>query len=559
MGAAQGLFQFAGAQALFSGSFTLATGISPSVCTLNVAPGSSSLRIGPLVLSYGGVRMTWRDCIVDKVESTVGEDGFVMWSVVILDRRWKWRGLGQISGNYNTRVGGTIDDTTRKSARRLIEMCLDAMGERDYNTSEVPTDIFPEIEWDYDPPAEAMAKICDDLGLVVVLDISDSVRIMRKGSGPSLPNIPSVTSYEQLVDPPELPSRVVVVGGPSRHSGWFQLEAVGLEESGEIKPIDDLFYRPAGGWSTVDLRTFYQVEERYRPLAQQSVFRMYRIKTPIAVPGVKGLIQDLNQILPTDPDTIERVMEDTKKPTRIYAKVRGVFYNGLDDFGVWSEDEGKPKSDEVGRSVTPDNFDIDTEKGIVKFSDAMYQLRVGTARPGGQGVYPATLTLNVACSFRDSETRALTRTEFDGGRGIGTDTAKKDPTARYVLRDDLVLAFWEEFDFEKGRFVQKNNIKTIAPLAAAIKKQIEAEYKTQSPVAASYDGIVPISPSGAVPSVTWSIGEDGRASTRASANFEDLRQPVPSRSESRFAERARAENAKKRNARLEREKARRGR
>ena len=206
MAAPQGLFQFAGAQALFSGSFTLATGISPSVCTLSVAPGARSLRIGPLVLSYGGVRMVWRDCIVDKVEASIGEDGFTTWQLSILDRRWKWRGLGRISGKYNTRVGGTIDDTTRKSARQLVDLCLKELRERNAVTAEVPTDIFPEVEWDYEPPAEAMAKLCDELGLVVVLDVTDRVRVMRKGSGPSLPNLPSVVAYESLVDPPELPS-----------------------------------------------------------------------------------------------------------------------------------------------------------------------------------------------------------------------------------------------------------------------------------------------------------------------------------------------------------------
>lgn len=549
MAAPQGLFQFAGAQALFSGSFTLATGISPSVCTLSVAPGARSLRIGPLVLSYGGVRMVWRDCIVDKVEASIGEDGFTTWQLSILDRRWKWRGLGKISGKYNTRVGGTIDDTTRKSARQLVDLCLKELRERNAVTAEVPTDIFPEVEWDYEPPAEALAKLCDELGLVVVLDVTDRVRVMRKGSGPPLPNLPSVVAYEALVDPPELPSEIVIVGGPTRYVGFVALVAVGLEADGTIKPIDELSYKPADGWGSVDLRSFYSVAEESRALAQQTVFKWYRvIDTVTGLPGRKDPVAR-ELLLPLDPDEAETIVDvETGRTEKRSSEVKGVFYNGTDAFGVFYDDAETPPEADDFQSLYSDSYDIDTERGIVKFPQAMYQLYIGSSRTGGSGIAPADLWLKIGLSLRDPETRAIERYEFRGSRKTGSPTP-----ARYVVRDDLVRV---RTIGEGGEWT--DNLDTLKPQAAAIRRQIEAEYKVETPVAASYDGIVPISPSGAVPSVSWTIADSGRASTRASIHFEDLTQPVPSRAESRFAERARAENARKKLARAERDRIRRG-
>lgn len=549
MAAPQGLFQFAGTQALFSGSFTLATGISPSVCNLDVAPGSSSLRIGPLVLRYGSTMMTWSDCIVDAVESRVDESGFITWSVSILDRRWKWRGLGKISGQYNTRTNGVMIESTRKSAKKLVELCLNEMKERNYDIAAVPTTIYPEVDWDYEAPAEALASLCDDLGLVVVLDNRDTVRIMAKGQGPLLPRTGSEVSYSQTVNAPEVPSEVIVVGGQTRYVAGWKLEAVGVEADGAIKPIDELSYKPADGWSTVDIKTFFQVDEESRQLAQESVFRWYRIRCneefPFEIEDKK--ITNLWQLLPTDDDVEEvRRVSDTGETIISASYVKGVFYNGQDNYGVWYDDKEEPPEVDDKRSLLADEFRIDAKQGIVKFREPVYQLYIGSLRAGGSNIEPADLWWHIGLVIRDESTRAAERHEFRGSRNTGSGAPP-----RYVIRDELIKVK----NFADGKW--RDNLKELTPQASAIRKQIEAEYQTQQPAAAVWDGIIPVSPSGATPSVTWTIDESGRSSTRATIHIEDYSAPIPTRNQSRFAERARAANAKKRVARAERERLRR--
>ena len=98
MAAPQGYFSFLGVRGLYEASGTLSTGISPSTFNLSVEARSFTPHVGPLVIGYGSEAIRFSDCIVDRIESVVDGSGFEVWRLTILDRRWKWRSLGRISG-----------------------------------------------------------------------------------------------------------------------------------------------------------------------------------------------------------------------------------------------------------------------------------------------------------------------------------------------------------------------------------------------------------------------------------------------------------------------------
>jgi hypothetical protein len=107
--------------------------------------------------------------------------------------------------------------------------------------------------------------------------------------------------------------------------------------------------------------------------------------------------------------------------------------------------------------------------------------------------------------------------------------------------------------------VTKDNKAEIEKWAEAQWKAVASEYADKNPVSAMYEGFVALSPSGAVTSVSWNVSEAGIATTKAAYQLEDFSLPVPTRTETRFAERARAMNARKAAARADRENARRDR
>src|SRR5690606_20732189 len=120
----------------------------------------------------------------------------------------------------------------------------------------------------------------------------NTVAIRKLGYGPGgrhspMPQGPLTPNTSEGLDPPERPDSLVLVTGNKRFQGDFEIEAIGLTKAGKYLPIDDLPYKPAGGWEAqFDWAKFPGVtDEADRALAVKSVGRLYRIKTPFRVPG----------------------------------------------------------------------------------------------------------------------------------------------------------------------------------------------------------------------------------------------------------------------------------
>ncbi len=162
--------------------------------------------------------------------------------------------------------------------------------------------------------------------------------IRRIGVGAAL-DLTGALETSLTFDPPECPDTIAVVGGADRYQVDFPLEAVGVEEGNSqnadrLVPIDKLSYKPANGWSLVDLPYFHQVAAAFRALARKSVLRYYRIKVPVTIPGYDGpdgsVVKVLEQLLPIEDEQVAQAVENGQL-ANLPASVQGVWYPNLGD------------------------------------------------------------------------------------------------------------------------------------------------------------------------------------------------------------------------------------
>lgn len=349
----RGLMSWPGVAQIERGSFTFTQGINPSVATIEILPQDPSTipLDGTLTITFGDVQLDFPDSRIDVASFDYSPQGLI-WRLNIYDRRWKWKfagAYGPVSGWWNQRFAaiqpapqdwqlgyvqlGSVNPDTLQTPQQMAEMLLAAMGEASWDVSALPNNSLPEAVWDNDNPAQLLQDLCESLGSRVVLGLDNMVRIVQHGVGSDLP-AGGVEHESDVVDPPEIPDSILVVGGRTRYQVDFLLEAVGLDVDGVVKPIGQLSYAPnpkdpttlggfgsilsldpevgfgeIDGWEQLDILpentppriakayllggTSNQVNPRY--LARQTVWRWWRIsvengsadnsKKPPLIPG----------------------------------------------------------------------------------------------------------------------------------------------------------------------------------------------------------------------------------------------------------------------------------
>lgn len=325
---------YPGIKQIVSASYSRSHGITPDVCQIEMTPqeldpdADDYAPISPdgyLVFQFDAtseevnslgnrsssrVQILLQGCRPDRASvrrSATSET----WSIPIYDRRWKWK-YGSFSGHWNIKKNGVIETRKERTARQLADMCLEAMGEKRYDTEALDQledtkglkyrkKVRPEVHWDRIPPAQALNELVTPLGYRVCLGWDDRVRICKYGEGELLPTDDLMTGGFDA-DLPEVPDSITVVGGITYHESLWELEPVGLDLDGEWKPIDHLSYTPSEkyGWLLSDPPNFPGVEQKYEEvqknnvpeadiiehrkqqlrLAQETVFRCYRLKYP---------------------------------------------------------------------------------------------------------------------------------------------------------------------------------------------------------------------------------------------------------------------------------------
>lgn len=107
-----------------------------------------------------------------------------------------------------------------KSPQQLAKLCLDALGETNYDVSELPDTARPYVHWDEVRPAEALARLCDQFGCRVVLGVDDRVYVRQVGVGQPLDRTDGRTVSEGI-NAPELPDKIVIRTAPVARADGF--------------------------------------------------------------------------------------------------------------------------------------------------------------------------------------------------------------------------------------------------------------------------------------------------------------------------------------------------
>ncbi len=262
-----GFCTWPGIDQVIEAQFTLCQGVRPSVCTLEIAPQVGAVAIeGVLTFQYADEIIEFPGCRVDQASFTYGPSG-LLWRLSIWDRRWCLR-FGWIARSSNERhddvpaagspalvpnagvppiVIPTIDGWSVEKRARWPRSSWTALGEKGYDVSAMPDNVYPEAFWIYDNPAQQLGQLAESVGCRVALGVDNIVRVVRNCAGAILP-AGAILQTSDVASPPVVPEAVLFVGGKTRYQTNFILEPVGEDTDGTIKPIDQLSYTPASGW-----------------------------------------------------------------------------------------------------------------------------------------------------------------------------------------------------------------------------------------------------------------------------------------------------------------------
>lgn len=323
---------------------TVTHGMTPSIINVSVpmvAGAEPPQKNGDVILRYGDIKpIKLKNCTIDKITQDVG--GRLIWNVVILDRRYRWR-WADVSGWWNARWrnGTDVRTETQKKPSELAKIFLEAMGETDYDIKALKqfdgTD-WPEFQPDVTNAAEMLQQLCERYELRPVWDWDkDRVVVVEVGKGRELDLKQSYTQYSLTYDPPEKPGRIVVLCAPSSVQYDFPLEHVMLDLDGTIRYPNQVSYAPlppetvnaanqganwkAGTyidthwaeWAPYSSDPYPAVKyPSCRRLAEESLLRWYRIVPPKEMVALCQIAGDA----PNAADSIggfPRISEDKEK------------------------------------------------------------------------------------------------------------------------------------------------------------------------------------------------------------------------------------------------------
>lgn len=480
-------------------SYTLSPGITPSVVTMDIIPQTQTISaVGDVVFIHGNTTLTIPGCRADQASMVRGTDGTLV-SFSLMDRRWRWK-FGEIYGRYNERdADGKIIAETEKTPQQLAQLLLSAMAET-CDVGSIPNGGRPEVDWVAANPAEELADLLEQFGLLIVLQIDGSLAIRQQGVGNPLPENTTLTEQQVSSNPPEVPATIRVLGAPIRYQARLSLEAVAYDTDGRIKPLEQLSYKPAGGWGK-ETQFFPSLKDEARVLALRDVFRLYRIRdmqsdlpTPIISVPDGVTVEYLRQILPLAQGLVQTGPDQNgvrrRKPEAVY----GTYYTGNVSL------EFPRNSSRVDSWQYKGRFQIEAALGLVRFDDQVTRWKQDTKEF-------VAAELELECSF--SIRSATTGGEFRWAYSIQSGAA-----AAYGV--DVVRR--EELLWEKYLSYQNNNPTTwtektyraeLEPISDYYARGRLAQYVTQSGASGRYAGLQSINPDGAISQVTWEISGSG--------------------------------------------------
>jgi hypothetical protein len=482
---------FPGIETIIGGEFSLSRGIYPSVATIFCLPQATlDLEPGTLTFTSGGTSIEFPGAAPDLAYlRKYGDNSNQRWSLQILDRRWRWK-YGTISGEYNIRVGGTVTEDSRKNAKELADLLLDAIGESNYDTSRVPTSVYPYANWEGVNPAEALQTLCDYVACEVVLGLDNRVTIWPAGVGADAPELSSQRHPRFNLKSRRVPARIIVQGGLDIFQVKFVLEAIGREKEGDHKLIADLSFADEDDtdWSEQSPWSFPTVtDDEDRAAAFETLWRWWRIKQladgGMQPPGCQEAVTELDQLLPLLPELIEAFtdLDEVERPLTPYV-----------DGNFWAYGDSIDNTDDVRYLGS---WTLDQKLGIVKAAKPILYL-------DSTGFFSApTLYLTACCNVKDADGQPVRLEEEGNASGTGD---------LILRRPELVRAFHTKYD---GASVEEtiDNLGEVTPEAQAYVGFFQQKFNDPWSYEIEYADIVPVGPDGKIAQVKWSCHVNGDA------------------------------------------------
>lgn len=495
----QGLCGYGGFTNIIGGDYTCSRGVQPGVFRLRTtAETTFNKYVGRLTLSFGSEVLQFENCATaPHIQRIAKGRGRYQWTIQVYDKRWKWR-YSRISGHYNVRrCDGTIDPDTKKTLLELLKLLLNALAEPNQDIRDVPN-VNPEVKWDKAYAGRELEWLCDLGGLVVCLQPSGDILIIRLGNGQGLTdrldNISPVYTYTQST----MPSFVQVRTGPTVFQSVINLQAVGLDTDGTIKPVDALTYKPTLGWSTEWYTTFAGVARANRYLAFQSVWRWYRLQSQAGSTGDVSL--DTMKNLRIMERLAETHNDDLGVGRCLDAVVKGIYWP-LSDLKVNTEATEKYSG---SFRVIPHLNMIAFDYPVIQWTNA--------------AVAPATLQLYVAYNAVAPTGEYIDEVFARPVPEAIVPTAPRVEKRQYMKR---VRNFASPYSA-----ATPDNIADITTEANEYLTGVVGTYAGGSEKDMFYDGFVPTGPSGKIAQVMYRWGIGRIATTRVSENHEfDVSQP----------------------------------
>lgn len=494
---------------------------TPGRFTLTLSQAAAPEPHGTLVFGDGTRTITIPGCRVTAVNPA----GRGAYQITLEDRRWRWQ-TGLVFGRYNVPIEGSAGVKYEKTPRELAELLWEEMNETALDVTALPNDSRPEVDWYATNPASELIALLSSLGCVLAPQLTGGWKVYPVGSGaiyepPAGLRKTADTSQEFA----PYPDSISVVTGPIQYEVVFALEAVGEETDGRIRPIGDLSYEPAHGWSkegddfaglegatyTRDGRTL-----NTQDLARSCVRRWYRIVSMPAGTGANYLnppgyptslpsVESISQLLPIVPliNEVETTVGDPNYGERKPADVWGIF----------QKDEMTGLISRPGTKV-PFNFSIDAARGIVKFSQAV------TTHPSDfSTTEPAELLLRCVVEVQQPEINIPAGYQRTVTTGLSNGTG-----AEVILREDLLLMWRPEWKTD-------GTVEPLDPGAEYVNNRVEVEAEADYYLNAKLAGYAPSqsgtmeltgihapSLNGNQTSVTWTFGAKQPPSTTIGIN-----------------------------------------
>lgn len=518
-----GVITFPGITNPISMVATRVLGVKPSAAIIYAQPQTTSpdcTGTATFIWGTSSNTNTWRNALCDSSSLHISAFGHQQ-MFVIYDRRWRWSKGEPVTGAYNVRkTDGTIDAATSKTLAELATLLFTAMGEPAADVSLITSTEQPMLILDRSNPADQLAQLLEPRGYVISLMSDDTVKVWPKGTGTVLPVNDDLITVDFSVDPPEPPQILRVVCNRTLVQSMLATVPVGLDTDGRIRPVNDLSYKPTGGWDTcTDWDTFSSLGTlAAQECAKLSVGRWYQVTSQGdgtqniqngSVDYCPGEIEvtSVNQLLPLENMILDTATDPLGKLRYKPAVVSGVYW------GVGSDplqNPPNPANSPAFTEIKGLNWTLNREYGIVMFEKYLQKDNSGTKTF-------ADVYITCCYSVHDATVQVKDRYQVDRNLGgYGYDVREVDELQRrlivsYVTNTSTVTSI-------------NDNKTTVDTDAAAYLDAAQNSYVTQHSNTVAYRDCYSFSTDGVTLQLQWRVAVQGAVpfGTMASQYAENL-------------------------------------